>query len=148
MGLPKIIQIPCHHVFSNQNSLKLKKGAPLKQLFNINMGIGIIKKIPFLFVFSTYLLVFLFKFRSGKLFGCGIKFRIQRVPTRHTFDRPRYPKNKKYLKKWNDDDIIIPFFQVFLVFGVAGSLKSMPSGYSLDAEFNAASNELSRAKFE
>ena len=69
------------------------------------------------------------------------------VPTRHTFDGPRYPKNKKYLKKWNDD-IIIPFFQVFLVFGVEGSVKSMSSGYSLDAEFNSASNELSRLKFE
>ena len=43
MGLPKIIQIPCH-VLANQNALKLKKGAPLKQFFNINLGIGIIKK--------------------------------------------------------------------------------------------------------
>ena len=40
------------------------------------------------------------------------------------------------------------FFQVFLVFWVAGSVKSMPSGYSLDAEFNSASNKLSRSKFE
>ena len=30
--------------------------------------------------------------------------------------------------------IIITFFQVFLVFGVAGSVKSMQCGYSLDAE--------------
>ena len=67
--------------------------------------------------------------------------------TLHTFDGPRYLKNKKYLKKWNDD-VIIPFFRVFLVFGVAGSVKIMPSGYSLDAEFNSASNELSRSKFE
>ena len=44
MGLPKIIQIPCHHVLANQNDLILKKGAPLKQFFNINLGIGIIKK--------------------------------------------------------------------------------------------------------
>ena len=51
-----------------------------------------------MFVFLTYLPVFLLKFRSGELIGCGIKFRIQRVPTRHTFDGPRYPKNKKYLK--------------------------------------------------
>ena len=50
----------------------------------------------------------------------------------HTSDGPLYPKNKKYLKK-RDDDNIITFFQVFLVFGVAGSVKSMPSGYSLDA---------------
>ena len=47
MGLPKIIQIPCHHVLANQNYLKLKKGAPLKQFFNINLGIGIIKKTTF-----------------------------------------------------------------------------------------------------
>ena len=99
MGLPKIIQIPCHHVLANQNSLKLKKGAPLKQFFNINLGIGIIKKLLFLFVFFTYLPVFLLKFRLGELVGYEIKFRIQRVPTRHTFDRPLYPKNKKYLKK-------------------------------------------------
>ena len=53
-----------------------------------------------------WLPVFLLKFRSGELVGCGIKFHIQRVPTRHTFDEPRYPKKKKYLKK-HDDDVII-----------------------------------------
>ena len=82
-------------------------------------------------------------FRSGELVGCRIKFCIQRVPTRYTFDRPHYPKNTKYLKKCDDDS-----FQEFLIFGVAGSIKSMPSGYSLDAEFNFGSNELSRSKFE
>ena len=98
------------------------------------------KKLLFVFVFSTYLPVFLLKFWSRELIGCRIKFHIQRVPTRHTFDGPRYPKNKKYLKK-RDDDVIITFFQVFLVFGVAGSVKSMSSGYLLDGEFNSASNE-------
>ena len=72
MGLPKIIQIPCHHVLANQNSLKLKKGAPLNQIFNINLGVGILKKTTFLFVFLTYIPVFLLKFRSGELVGCGI----------------------------------------------------------------------------
>ena len=57
-------------------------------------------------------------FFSGELVGCGIKFRIQWVPNRHTFDGPHYPKNNKYLKK-HDDDVIITFFQVFLVFGVS-----------------------------
>ena len=61
------------------------------------------KKTTFLFVFFTYLPVFLLKFRSRELVGCGIKFCIQQVPTRHTFDRPCYPKNKKYLKKRDDD---------------------------------------------
>ena len=37
---------------------------------------------------------------------------------------------------------------VLVVFGVAGFVKGMSSGYSLDAEFNSASNELSRSKFE
>jgi len=147
MGLLTIIQIPCHHVLANEIALNLKYPIGLKQNFNINLGIGIIKKLLFLFVFSTYLPVFLLKFRSRELVGCEIKFCIQRVLTRHTFDGTRNPKNKKYLKKC-DDDVIITFFQVFLVFGVAGFVKSMPSGYSLDVKFNFSSNELSRLKFE
>ena len=77
MGLPKILQIPCHHVLGNQNYLKFKKGAPLKQFFNINLGIGVIKKLLFLFVFLTYLPIFLLKFGSGELVGLEIKFCIQ-----------------------------------------------------------------------
>ena len=142
MVLLTVIQIPCHHVLANEIALNLKYRKGLKQFFNINLGIGIIKKLVFLFVFSTYIPVLLLKFRSGELVGYGIKLCIQRVPTRYTFDGPCYPKNMKYLKKRNDD-IIIMFFQVFLVFGVAGSVKSMLCGYSLDAEFNFASNELS-----
>ena len=49
------------------------------------------KKTTFLFVFLTYLPMFLLKFQSGELVGCGIKFRIQQVPTQHTFDGPYYP---------------------------------------------------------
>ena len=82
-GLSTLIRIPCHHVSSNETNLNLKYRIGLKQFFNINLGIGIIKKIFFLFAFSTYMSVFL------------LKFRIQRVPTWHTFDGPRYPKNKK-----------------------------------------------------
>ena len=72
MGLPKIIQIPCHDVLSNQNALKFKNLASLKQFFNINLGIGIIKKLLLLFVFSTYRPIFLLKFPSGELVGCRI----------------------------------------------------------------------------
>ena len=99
MRLLTLIQIPCHHVLANEIYLNLKYCIGLKHPFNINLGIGIIKKLLFLFVFSTYLLLFLLKFRSGELVGCGIKFCVQRVPTWHTFDGPPYPKNKKYLKK-------------------------------------------------
>ena len=35
MGIPKIIKIPCHH------------GVPPKHFFDINLGIGIIKKTTF-----------------------------------------------------------------------------------------------------
>ena len=94
IGLPKIIKIPCHDVLANQNDLKLKKGALLKQLFNINLGIGIIKKLLFLFIFLTYLPMF----------------------------------------------FIITFFQVFVIFGIEGSVKSTPSGYLLDVEFNSTSS--------
>ena len=58
MGLPKIIQIPCHHVLANQNDLKFKKGAPLKQFFNINLGIGIIRKLFFCSYFRHISLCF------------------------------------------------------------------------------------------
>ena len=56
------------------------------------------KKLLFVFVFSTYLPVFLLKFRSGELVGCGIWFCIQRVPTLHTFDGPHYPKKRNTWK--------------------------------------------------
>ena len=117
MDLPKIIQIPCHHVLANQNSLKLKKGAPLKQFFNINLGIGIIKKTTFFVRIFNISPVFLLKFWSGELVGCRIKFHIQWVPTQHTFDGPRYPKKKKYLKKWNDDNIISFFSGISCFWG-------------------------------
>ena len=142
MGLLTLIQIPCHHVLSNEIDLNLKYRIVLKHFFNINLRIGIIKKTTLFFVFSTYLPVFLLKFRSGEIIGCGIKFYIQWVPTWHTFYGPRYPKNKKCLKKWNDD-IIIPFFQEFLVFVVEGTIKSLSGGYWLDEAFNSTSKELS-----
>ena len=121
-----LIQIPCHHVLNNEIALNLKYRIGLKQFFNINLGIGIIKILLFLFVFLTYLLVFLLKFRSGNLVACGIKFCIQRVPTWHTFYEPRYPKNKKYLKNvmmmssscfFRYFYIIITFFRYFLFLG-------------------------------
>ena len=78
--------------------MKLLYRIGLKQFFNINLGICIIKKTTFflrIFDISPY---FLLKFQSRELVGCGIKFCIQRVPTLHNFDGPLYPKNKKYLK--------------------------------------------------
>ena len=80
--------------------ISTQNGPPKRnnKIIFINFG-GRKEKTTFLFVFSTYIPVFLLKFRSVELFGCRIKFHIQRVPTQHTFDGTRYPKNKKYLKK-------------------------------------------------
>ena len=69
MGLLNLIQIPCHYVLANEIALNLKYRLGLKKKFNINLGIGIINKTTFLFVFLTYLPVFLLKFRSGELIG-------------------------------------------------------------------------------
>ena len=94
MGLLTFIQIPCHHLLANEIALNLKYRIGLKHFFNINFGIGIIKKTIFFVCIFEYLFVFLLKFRSKELIGCGIKFHIQQVPTQHTFDGPRYPKTR------------------------------------------------------
>ena len=47
MGLLTFIQIPCHHVLANEIALNLKYRIGLKHFFNINLGIGIIKKTTF-----------------------------------------------------------------------------------------------------
>ena len=67
MGLPKIIQIPCHQVLANQTDLIFKKGAPLKQFFNINLGIGIIKKLLFCSYFRHISLCFYSNFNWESL---------------------------------------------------------------------------------
>ena len=52
MGLLTFIQIPCHHVLANEISLNLKYHIGLKQFFNINLVIGIIKKLLFFPIFD------------------------------------------------------------------------------------------------
>ena len=78
MGLSTLIQIQCHHVLANEIALNLKYCMGLKQNFNIILGITIIKKTSFVLIFNISPCVF-------------------------TFDEPRYPINKKYLKKRDDD---------------------------------------------
>ena len=146
MDLSTLNQIPCHHVLDNEISLYLKYRIGLKQFLNINLGIGIIKKTTFLSVFFTYLFVFLLKFRAGELLGWRIKFRIQRVPTLHTFDIPCYPKNKKYLK--NVTMMSSSHFSGISCFWGSGVCQKYVEWVLIGAEFNSTSNELSRSKFE
>ena len=61
-----------------------------------------LKKLLFLFVFLTYLPMFLFQFRLGELVGCGIWFRIIPHPTStHTayFWRTPLPQKKEIPEK-------------------------------------------------
>ena len=59
MGISTLIQIPCHHVLENEISLNLKYRIGLKYFFNINLGIGIIKKTTFFVcIFEIYPRVF------------------------------------------------------------------------------------------
>ena len=51
----------------------------------------------------------------------------------HTFDGPYYMKNEKYMKNVTTN--------VFLIFCVAGSIKSMQIRCSLDEELKFSSNE-------
>ena len=47
VGLLTLCQIPCHHVLSNEIALNLIYRIGLKDFFNINLGIGIIKITTF-----------------------------------------------------------------------------------------------------
>ena len=59
MGLLTFIQIPCHHVLANEIALNLKYRIGIKHFFNINLGIGIIKKTTFFVcIFDIYPCVF------------------------------------------------------------------------------------------
>ena len=62
MGFLTLTQIPGHHVLASEIALYLKYRIGLKHFFNINLGIGIIKKTTFLFLFLTYLPIVLLKF--------------------------------------------------------------------------------------
>ena len=53
-----LIQIPCHHVLANEIALNLKYHIGIKHFFNINLGIGIIKKLFFVSIFDISPYVF------------------------------------------------------------------------------------------
>ena len=98
------------------------------------------RKLLFVFVFSTYLPVFLMKFRLRELVGCIIWFASNKYSHCILLIDPSTPKT---INTWKNVMMMSSssFFQVFLVLGVVGFIKSMPSGYSLDAEFDYVSKE-------
>ena len=66
MGLSTLIQIPCHHVLANEIDLNFKYRIGLKQFFNINLGIGIIKKLLFCLYFRHISLCFYSNFNRER----------------------------------------------------------------------------------
>ena len=93
MGLLTLIQIPCHHVLANEIDLSLKYRIGLKHFFNINLGIGIIKKTTsFVCIFDISPCVF-------TQISIGRARWMRNLPTWHTFDGPRYPKKKEIPEK-------------------------------------------------
>ena len=55
MGLLTLTQIPYHHVLANEIALNLKYRIGLKYFFNINLGIGIIKKSYFFCLYFQHI---------------------------------------------------------------------------------------------
>ena len=119
MGLPKIIQIPCHHVLANQNALKFKKGAPLKQFFNINLGIGLIKKLLILFLFWHISMCFYSNFKWESSLDAKFNFASNEYPQCIILMDPTTPKTKKYRKKRHHHI----FFRYYLSLGYWGLSK-------------------------
>ena len=83
------------------------------------------KKTTFLFVFSTYLPVFLLKLDWESSLDAELNYASNEYPLGILLTDPATPKTRNTWKN-----------------------GMMTSGYSLDVEFNSASNELSRSKFE
>ena len=81
MGLlTNFIQIPCHHVLANEIDLNLKYRIGLKHLFNINLGIGIIKKTTFLLYFRHISPFFYSNFDRESLLDAELNFSSHEYP--------------------------------------------------------------------
>ena len=101
-------------------------------------------KLVFQLIFSTYLPNFLLKFRVGVLVGWKINSSSKEYPCCILLMDPTTWKMRNTWKTWFQSC----FFMYFSFFCLAGSIKSMKHGHSLDAQLNFASNEYSRLKFE
>ena len=116
MGLPKIIQIPCHHVLANQNVLKLNQGAPLKQFFNINLGIGIIKETTFCSYFRHISLCFYSNFDWESSLDAELNFSSNKYPLSIVLMGPAMPKTRNTRKNMMMMSSS-HFFRYFLLLG-------------------------------
>ena len=128
MGLLTLIQIPCHNVLANEIDLNLKYCIGFKHFFNINLGIGIIKNYFFCLYFWLISLCFYSNFDRESSLYVELNYASNEYPLGILLKGLTTPKTRNTWKTWY--------------------LKSMQCGYSLDAELNSASNEISHLEFE
>ena len=100
MGLLTLTQIPCHHVLANQIYLNLKYHIGLKHFFNINLGIGIIKKTTFFVCIFDISPCVLTQISIGR--SPWMQNKILHPTSTYSiyFWQSRLPKKKKHLKTW------------------------------------------------
>ena len=100
MGLLTLIQIPCHHVLSNKIALNLKYRIDLKHFFNINLRIGIIKKLPFCLYFRHISLCFYSNFNQDSSLDVELNSTSNEYPLGIHFTSPTTPPKKIPQKMW------------------------------------------------
>ena len=146
MDLLTITQIPSHHVLASEIDLNLKYLIGLKQFFNINLGIGIIKKLLFCLYFWHISLCFYSNFdREGSL-DAELNSASNEYPLGILLMDPSTPKARNTWKtEWWHHHHVFPGISCFWGSGVR---QKYAGWVLLDEKFNSASNELSRSEFE
>ena len=100
MGLLTLIQIPCHHVLGNEIALNLKYRIGLKHFFNINLGIGIIKKITFFCLYFWHIsLCFYSNFDRESSLDAELNSAFNKYPLDILLMDPATPKTRNIWKK-------------------------------------------------
>ena len=98
MGLSTLIQIPCSHVLANEIVLNLKYRIGLKQIFNINLGIGIIKKLLFCSYFQYISLCFYSNFDQESSLDAELNSSSNVYPLDILLTGPATPKTRNTWK--------------------------------------------------
>ena len=94
MDLSTLIQIPCHHVLANEIALNLKYHIGLTQIFNISLGIGIIKELFFCSYFQHISLCFCSNFDRESSLDAELNFALNEYPLGILLTDPATPKTR------------------------------------------------------
>ena len=124
MSLLTFLQIPCHNVLANEISLNLKYRIRLKHFFNINLGIGIIKKNYFFvcLYFRHISSCFYSNFNRESSLDVKLNSASNDYPLGILFTDPATPKTRN---TWKNGMMMssFRFFKYFLFLGWRGPSK-------------------------